>query len=79
MPTPKPKRRPVDFAALAGRSKPVSGPTRALVLLVLGEGERSAGELATEIGFSVLQWLRKSFTLIPWAVADFDASFEKSV
>ena len=51
-PARKPTTRAVDYRRLAGRLRLVSDPTRLRLLLVLGEGERSVGDLAAALGSS---------------------------
>jgi DNA-binding transcriptional ArsR family regulator len=53
MPPTKPERRRVDFAALAGVFRAAAEPTRARVLLMLGDGDRHVGALCAEVGLSM--------------------------
>jgi DNA-binding transcriptional ArsR family regulator len=52
MTTRKPASEPADFRHLAGRFKQVSDLTRLSVLLLLGDGERSVGDLSAATGCS---------------------------
>jgi DNA-binding transcriptional ArsR family regulator len=45
--------KPTDFRRLAARLKQVSDPTRLRVVLLLGDGERSVGDLCAEIACSM--------------------------
>jgi DNA-binding transcriptional ArsR family regulator len=49
----KPAPTPTDFRRLAERIKQVSDLTRLSVLLLLGEGERSVGDLSAVTGSSM--------------------------
>jgi DNA-binding transcriptional ArsR family regulator len=53
MTTRKPASEPADFRHLAGRFKQVSDLTRLSVLLLLGDGERSVGDLSAATGCSM--------------------------
>jgi DNA-binding HxlR family transcriptional regulator len=50
MPPTKPKRPPIEIVALAERFRRLAEPTRALVLLTLGDGERHVGALCVVVG-----------------------------